>query len=98
MNHNKDKLKKKNKRKRVSFLDEQGINYIDYKDVELLSKFINSHGKILPSKITDVSAKRQRMLTRAIKRARNMALLPFTQERVRTQKPLIVTSNSPKEK
>lgn len=57
--------------------------YIDYKDTELLKKFINSHGKILPAKLTGVSAKKQRMLATAIKRARFMALIPFVAERIR---------------
>lgn len=50
---------------------------IDYKDVELLKRFISPRGKILPRRITGVSAKYQRKLTRAIKRARNIALLPY---------------------
>ena len=50
---------------------------IDYKDVKLLRRFISERGKIVPSRITAVSAKRQRELTRAIKRARMLALLPF---------------------
>jgi small subunit ribosomal protein S18 len=50
---------------------------IDYKDVKLLSRFISERGKILPSRITSVSAKKQRALSQAIKRARNLALLPF---------------------
>ena len=50
---------------------------IDYKDVKTLSRFISERGKIVPSRITAVSAKRQRELSRAIKRARNLALLPF---------------------
>lgn len=50
---------------------------IDYKDVKLLSRFISERGKILPSRITSVSAKKQRELSQAIKRARNLALLPF---------------------
>lgn len=50
---------------------------IDYKDVKLLSKYISERGKIVPSRITAVSAKKQRELSRAIKRARNIALLPF---------------------
>jgi len=50
---------------------------IDYKDVKLLSRFISERGKIVPSRITAVSAKKQRELTRAIKRARMLALLPF---------------------
>ena len=50
---------------------------IDYKDVKLLSRFTSERGKIVPSRITAVSAKRQRELAKAIKRARNLALLPF---------------------
>ncbi len=50
---------------------------IDYKDVKLLRRFISERGKIVPSRITAVSSKRQRELTRAIKRARMLALLPF---------------------
>ncbi|MCC7260502.1 MAG: 30S ribosomal protein S18 [Alphaproteobacteria bacterium] len=50
---------------------------IDYKDVRLLSRFISERGKIMPSRITAVSAKKQRELSQAIKRASNLALLPF---------------------
>ncbi len=50
---------------------------IDYKDVKLLQRFISERGKIVPSRISAVSAKKQRELARAIKRARNLALMPF---------------------
>jgi small subunit ribosomal protein S18 len=50
---------------------------IDYKDVKLLQRFVSERGKMVPSRITAVSAKKQRELARAIKRARNLALLPF---------------------
>ncbi len=50
---------------------------IDYKDVKLLQRYISERGKIVPSRITAVSAKKQRELAKAIKRARFMALLPF---------------------
>jgi small subunit ribosomal protein S18 len=50
---------------------------IDYKDVELLRKFITERGKILPRRITGLTAKQQRDLTVSIKRARTIALLPF---------------------
>ena len=50
---------------------------IDFKDVRLLQRFLSERGKIVPSRITAVSAKRQRELARAIKRARVLALLPF---------------------
>lgn len=57
-----------------------GIKHIDYKDVNALSKFITERGKILPRRITGVSAYHQKRLTSAIKRARHMALLPFVAE------------------
>ena len=50
---------------------------IDYKDVRLLERFISERGKIVPSRITAVSAKKQRKLAQAIKRARTLALLPY---------------------
>jgi small subunit ribosomal protein S18 len=50
---------------------------IDYKDVKLLQRFISERGKIVPSRITAVSTKKQRLLAIAIKRARFMALLPY---------------------
>ncbi|MEM9981314.1 MAG: 30S ribosomal protein S18, partial [Bacteroidota bacterium] len=55
-----------------------GIKYIDYKDPNFLMKFVNDQGKILPRRITGNSAKFQRRVTQAIKRARHLALLPFT--------------------
>ncbi len=50
---------------------------IDYKDVKLMQRFLSERGKIVPSRITAVSAKKQRELAQAIKRARYMALLPY---------------------
>lgn len=50
---------------------------IDYKDTKLLSRFVSERGKIVPSRITAVSAKKQREMARAIKRARFLALLPY---------------------
>ncbi len=50
---------------------------IDYKDVRLLQRFISERGKMVPSRITAVSAKKQRELSKAIKRARYLALLPY---------------------
>ena len=50
---------------------------IDYKDVKLLQRYVSERGKIVPSRITAVSAKKQRELAKAIKRARNIGLLPF---------------------
>ena len=54
-----------------------GAPAIDYKDVKLLQRFVSERGKIVPSRITAVSAKKQRELARAIKRARFLALLPY---------------------
>tara|TARA_B100001123_G_C15014303_1_gene908853 strand:- start:249 stop:506 length:258 start_codon:yes stop_codon:yes gene_type:complete len=50
---------------------------VDYKNIKLLKRFISEKGKILPSRITSVSTKKQRELSRAIKRARYLALLPY---------------------
>ncbi len=50
---------------------------IDYKDVKLLQRFVSERGKIVPRRITAVTAKEQRALSRAIKRARHLALLPY---------------------
>ncbi|MBT2397335.1 30S ribosomal protein S18 [Streptomyces sp. ISL-100] len=59
-------------------LDEAKITYIDYKDTDLLRKFISDRGKIRSRRVTRVSAQQQRQLTRAIKNAREMALLPYS--------------------
>ena len=50
---------------------------IDYKDIKLLQRFVSERGKIVPSRITAVSAKKQRDLAKAIKRARHIGLLPY---------------------
>ncbi len=50
---------------------------IDYKDVKLLQRYISERGKIVPSRVTAVSGKKQRLLAKAIKRARFLALLPY---------------------
>lgn len=54
-----------------------GVRHIDYKDINTLNQFITERGKIIPRRITGVSAYHQRQLAQAIKRARHMALLPF---------------------
>ena len=54
------------------------INYIDYKNIQLLQRFLSSYGKIVPRKRSGVCAKHQRKLATAIKRGRFMALLPFS--------------------
>ncbi len=58
---------------------------IDYKDVSLLRQYVNERGRILPRRRTAACAKHQRMLSRAIKRARHVALLPYTGEHVLLQ-------------
>ena len=70
---------KSRKKKRCPFT-QAGFHDVDYKDIDTLSKFITERGKILPRRITGVSAYFQRRLTQAIKRARHMALLPFVAE------------------
>jgi small subunit ribosomal protein S18 len=56
----------------------EGIKEIDYKDVGLLKDFINENGKIIPARITGTKARYQRQLSVAVKRARYLALLPYT--------------------
>jgi small subunit ribosomal protein S18 len=65
------------RRKKTCPLTGTNAPAIDYKDTKLLLRFISERGKILPSRITSVSHKKQRVLATAIKRARNLALLPF---------------------
>jgi small subunit ribosomal protein S18 len=64
-------------RKKYCRFKKYGIRYIDYKDVEFLKKFINDQGKILPRRLTGTSLKYQRKLSDAVKKARQMALLPY---------------------
>lgn len=68
------------KRRKVCYFTSNNITHIDYKDVDLLKKFISERGKILPRRVTGTSAKYQRKLTSAIKVSRIMALLPFVSE------------------
>ena len=68
------------RRRKVDFIAANHIDYIDYKDVDLLKRFISERGKILPRRVTGTSAKNQRKLTVAIKRARHIALMPYVQE------------------
>ncbi|MEU5220225.1 30S ribosomal protein S18 [Streptomyces sp. NPDC020807] len=58
-------------------LDREGITYVDYKDTDLLRKFISDRGKIRSRRVTRVSAQQQRQIARAVKNAREMALLPY---------------------
>lgn len=65
------------RRRKMCYFTANGITHIDYKDVDLLRRFISDAGKILPRRVTGTSAKYQRKLTIAIKRSRTVALLPF---------------------
>ncbi|WP_028304015.1 30S ribosomal protein S18 [Oceanospirillum maris] len=56
----------------------EGVDQIDYKDIEILKSYITETGKIVPSRITGTKARYQRQLATAIKRARYLALLPYT--------------------
>lgn len=72
-------LRKRRKKKVCGFCMDK-VQSIDYKNVNVLKKYITERGKILPRRISGNCAKHQRMITLAIKRARNVALLPFTIE------------------
>jgi len=65
-------------KKKYCYFKENGITEIDYKDVRLLKRFISEQGKIMPRRVTGSSARMHRKLVKSIKRARNIALIPFT--------------------
>jgi small subunit ribosomal protein S18 len=69
-------FKKMRPRKKVCFFTKNHIKSVDYKDIELLQRFINPDGKITPRSITGTCAKSQRQLAKAVKNARFMGLLP----------------------
>jgi small subunit ribosomal protein S18 len=73
--------KKMRSRRKVCFFKKNHIKYVDYKDFELLSRFINPDGKISPRSATGTSAKYQRELARAVKNARYMGMLPYPGQR-----------------
>ena len=68
------------RRRKVDYIAANHIDYVDYKDVDLLKRVISERGKILPRRVTGTSAKNQRKVANAIKRARIMGLLPFVAE------------------
>lgn len=68
------------RRRKVDYIAANHIDYVDYKNVDLLKRFISERGKILPRRVTGTSAKNQRKVANAIKRARIMGLLPFVAE------------------
>ncbi len=67
-----------NRRRKFCRFSVEGADPIDYKDLEMLKQYISETGKIVPSRITGTKAKYQRQLSTAIKRARYVALLPYT--------------------
>ncbi|MGP3923949.1 30S ribosomal protein S18 [Streptomyces sp. 8N616] len=69
---------RRNSRPRPNPLDAAGVTHIDYKDTDLLRKFISDRGKIRSRRVTRVTEQQQRELARAIKNAREMALLPYS--------------------
>jgi small subunit ribosomal protein S18 len=76
-------MKKEIKVKKFCRFTRDNIKYIDYKDVKLLQRYVTEQGKIIPKRITGTSAKYQRQLALAVKRARHMALLPYVSDTVR---------------
>jgi small subunit ribosomal protein S18 len=63
-----------------NILSQNDIQYVDYKDVDLLKQFINPHGRVISRKRTGLTAKQQRAVEAAVKRARFMGLLPYVQK------------------
>ncbi len=70
-------VKQEKRAKKYCRFKKLGIRYVDYKDAEFLKKFLNDQGKMLPRRITGNSLKFQRKVAEAIKKARQMALLPY---------------------
>ncbi len=68
------------RRKKFCRFTAEGIEQIDYKDINILKDFISENGKIIPARITGTKAKYQRQLSTAIKRARFLALLPYSDQ------------------
>lgn len=66
------------RRKKYCRFTAEGITEIDYKDLNILKAYVSESGKVVPSRITGTKARYQRQLTQAVKRARFLALLPYT--------------------
>lgn len=80
-NDRSDSMRRRSPRRRkkvCAFCADKEHDYIDYKDVAKLKRYMSERGKILPRRITGTCAKHQRALTVAIKRARHIALMPYT--------------------
>lgn len=70
-------IKNEKPKKKFCRFKKYGIRYVDYKDIEFLKKFVNDQGKLFPRRLTGNSLKFQRKVSDAVKKARQMALLPF---------------------
>ena len=71
------------KNQNIVDLKKSGIKFIDYKDPDFLLKFINEQGKLLPRRITGTSAKYQKRVSQAVKRARHLAILPYLADQLK---------------
>ncbi|MYD78897.1 MAG: 30S ribosomal protein S18 [Gammaproteobacteria bacterium] len=71
-------MNRRSRKKKFCYFTKNGITEIDYKDIELLENFISESGKIFPSRSTGTKARYQRQLTNAIKLARYLSLIPYT--------------------
>jgi len=83
------------RKKKVCKFCVERMDFIDYKRADILSQFVQERGKILPRRMTGVCARHQRWLGVAIKRARNIALLPFAGSAAGTQAPRVVVPGAP---
>ena len=89
---NKDNAKRA--KKKISLLNQERVEYVDYKDVNLLRRFMSDRAKIRARRVTGNDSQQQREVARAIKNAREMALLPYT-TRVTTQRKVKSNDNAP---
>ena len=89
---NKDNAKRA--KKKISLLNQERVEYVDYKDVNLLRRFMSDRAKIRARRVTGNDSQQQREVARAIKNAREMALLPYT-TRVTTQRKVKSSDNAP---
>ena len=71
------------KKEKYCRFKKSGIKYVDYKDPDFLIKFVNEQGKILPRRVTGTSAKYQKKVNKAIKRARHLAIMPYVGDMLR---------------
>jgi small subunit ribosomal protein S18 len=77
MNPKNDSVIRRKRRRRISIFYKEKIEILDYKDTEKILTLVNDRGKILPARATGCSAKHQRRAAKAVKRARNIGLVPF---------------------